>query len=117
TDPAWEHGVLIDEATTRVRCNYCQRDFTGGAHRLKHHLAGTSRDIKSCKSVPDDVKETMEDIMNGLRKKMLKKKCIDIEGDVDEAEVAANSNGKRKSVGEIALKDMFKRGLTTLTLI
>jgi hypothetical protein len=37
---------------------------------------------------------------------LLKNNCIDIEGDVVEPEVAANSNGKRKSVGEITHKDM-----------
>ncbi|CAJ2643761.1 unnamed protein product [Trifolium pratense] len=60
TDPAWEHGVMIDEATRRVRCNYCLQEFTGGAYRLKHHLARTSKDAKSCKLVPDDAKKAME---------------------------------------------------------
>jgi hypothetical protein len=23
TDQTWEYGVMIDEATRRVRCNYC----------------------------------------------------------------------------------------------
>jgi hypothetical protein len=73
TDQTWEHGVMIDEATRRVRCNYCQQKFTGGAYRLKHHLAGTSKDTKSCKLVPDDVKKTMEDIVRGLQKKVVEK--------------------------------------------
>jgi hypothetical protein len=97
TDQTWEYGVMIDEATRRVRCNYCQQEFTGGAYRLKHHLAGTSKDVKSCKLVSNDVKKTMEDIVCGLQKKLLKKNCIDIEGDVVEVEVVANSNRKRKS--------------------
>jgi hypothetical protein len=32
TDPTWEHDVIIDETTRRVRCNYCQQEFTGGAY-------------------------------------------------------------------------------------
>jgi hypothetical protein len=72
-DQTWEHGVMIDEATRRVRCNYCQQEFTGGTYRLKHHLAGTSKDAKSCKLVPDDVKKTMEDIVCGLQKKIVEK--------------------------------------------
>jgi hypothetical protein len=115
TDPAWEHGVTIDDDSRRVRCNYCKTDFTGGAYRLKLHLAGTSKDVRSCDSVPDDVKKTMEDIVDGLR--IRKKKSIGNECDVAEAEVAANSNGKRKNVREIARKDISKRGFTTLTLI
>ncbi|GAU23281.1 hypothetical protein TSUD_281760 [Trifolium subterraneum] len=73
---------LIDEATRRVRGNYRSQEHTRASYRLKHHLAGTSKDVDSCVVV--------------------------------EAEVAANSNGKRKSVREIARKDMFKRGVTTL---
>jgi hypothetical protein len=97
TDQAWEHGVMIDEATKRVGCNYCRQEFTKGAYRLKHHLAGSSKNDKSCKLVPDDVKKAMEDIVCGLQKKLLKKHWIDIEGDVAEAKIAADSNGKRKS--------------------
>ncbi|WJX34817.1 hypothetical protein P8452_22892 [Trifolium repens] len=73
TDQTWEHGVMINEATRRVRCNYCQQELTGGAYRLKHHLAGTSKDAKSCKLVPDDVKKTMEDIVCGFEKKIVEK--------------------------------------------
>ncbi|GAU10357.1 hypothetical protein TSUD_421740 [Trifolium subterraneum] len=107
---------LIDEATRRVRGNYRSQELTRAAYRLKHHLAGaeTSKDVDSCKLVPDDVKKAMEDIVYGLQKMLLKKNYIDVEGVVVEAEVAANSNGKRKSVREIARKDMFKRGVTTL---
>ncbi|PNX70295.1 DNA binding protein, partial [Trifolium pratense] len=83
TGPAWEHDVMIDEATRRVRCNYCPQEFSRGAYRLKPHLAGAGKDAKSCV--------------------------------VAEAEVAADSNGKSKSVREISRKDMFKRGVTTLT--
>ncbi|GAU26694.1 hypothetical protein TSUD_314710 [Trifolium subterraneum] len=83
TDPAWEHSVMIDEATRRVRYNYSPQEFTGGVYRFKHHLAGTSKDAKSCNVV--------------------------------EAKVGADSNGKRKSVWEIARKDRFIRGVTTLT--
>jgi hypothetical protein len=117
TDPAWEHGVVINELKNRVRCNYCKTDIAGSAYRLKLHLAGTSKDVRSCEKVPDDVKKTMKDILDGVRKKKLKKKSIDIEGDVAEVEVAANSNEKRKNVGEVARKDISKRGFTTLTLI
>ncbi|GAU41229.1 hypothetical protein TSUD_280290 [Trifolium subterraneum] len=105
---------LIDEATRRVRGNYRSQELTRAAYRLKHHLAGTSKDVDSCKLVPDDVKKAMEDIVYGLQKMLLKKNCIDVKGVVVEAEVAANSNGKRKSVRDIARKDMFKRGVTTL---
>jgi hypothetical protein len=65
TDPTREHDVLIDE-TTRVRWNYCQEEFLGGAYLLKHHLAWTSKHSKFCKLSPDDAKKAMEDIVYGL---------------------------------------------------
>ncbi|GAU26695.1 hypothetical protein TSUD_314720 [Trifolium subterraneum] len=108
------HRCALFHSTRRVRCNYRSQEFTGAAYRLKHHLAGTNKDSESCKLVLDDVKKAMEDIVYGLQKKLLKKNCIDVEGVVVEVEVATNSNGKRKSVREIARKDMFKRGVTTL---
>jgi hypothetical protein len=51
-----------------VRCNYCQQEFIGGVYRLKHHLVGTSKNVKYCKLVPDDAKKAMEDIVRGLQK-------------------------------------------------
>ncbi|GAU41228.1 hypothetical protein TSUD_280280 [Trifolium subterraneum] len=81
--PIMEHGVMIDEATRRVRYNYSPQEFTSGAYRFKHHLAGTSKDVKSC--------------------------------DVAGTKVGVDSNGKRKSVWEIARKDRFIRGVNTLT--
>ncbi|PNY09520.1 hypothetical protein L195_g006073 [Trifolium pratense] len=87
TDPAWQYRILID--------------------------------AKPCLTVPDDIKKAMVDIVNGLQKKLLKKSsAFDIESDNNveaDHEVAADSSGKRKSLREIPRKDMFKRGITTLT--
>jgi hypothetical protein len=57
----------------------------------------------------------MLDIVNGLQIENLKKIHIDlnIEGDNVDLELGDDAKGKRKSQGELATKDLFKRGLTT----
>lgn len=106
-----------------MKCRFCQLPFTGSAYRVKHHLAGTSRDVSPCPSVPSDVKKVMEDKVNELQKKLLKKANLLVDdaadGDKDGAadadlEIVDGGRGKRKSVREIAPKNMFKRGLTTM---
>ncbi|MQM20435.1 hypothetical protein Taro_053457 [Colocasia esculenta] len=38
-DIGWKHGVLIDAASKRVRCNHCGKEMNGGVYRLKQHIA------------------------------------------------------------------------------
>jgi hypothetical protein len=99
----------------RVMCKLCKHEFSGSAFRIKHHLAGTNKDVKLCINCTPELRQQMLDIINGLQIKNLKKNNIDlnIEGvDVD-LEVGDDAKGKRKSQGELATKDLFKRGLTT----
>lgn len=122
TDPAWEYAISTEPGSRRVQCKFCQLVFTGSAYRVKHHLAGTSRDVAVCPSVPLDVKKLMQDKVNKLQKKLLEKAnliVVDADGDKDgaadaELEIISGGRGKRKSAGEIAHKNMFKRGLTTM---
>jgi hypothetical protein len=50
-DHFWDHA---DDLNGRFKCNYCKREFPGGASRIKSHLAGVKgRDIVICEVVPD----------------------------------------------------------------
>jgi len=73
TDPAWEYAVSIEPGSRRVQCKFCQLAFSGSAYRVRHHLAGTSRDVAVCPSVPPDVKKVMQDKVGKLQKKLLEK--------------------------------------------
>ncbi|KAF3944276.1 hypothetical protein CMV_029246 [Castanea mollissima] len=54
-DPFWAHAEKVNGGF-KFKCNYCQRDFSGGASRIKAHLAGVSgHDIVACDAVPPDV--------------------------------------------------------------
>lgn len=121
TDPAWEYAISTEPGSRKVQCKFCQLIFTGSAYRVKHHLAGTSRDVGVCPSVPSDVKKVMQDKVNQLQKKLLKRANLIVvdDGDKDDAadadlEFVSGGRGKRKGAGEIAPKNMFKRGLTTM---
>lgn len=67
TDIAWKHEVSVDGGTRKIKCNYCAKVFIGGVYRLKHHLAGTQVNVCVCKSVPDEVKVHMWEIVKALQ--------------------------------------------------
>jgi len=68
TDVAWKHGICIDGDPRKIQCKFCQKTITGGVYRLKHHLAGTQKDVVACKSVTDEVKREMFEVVVGLHK-------------------------------------------------
>ncbi|KAL0331407.1 UNVERIFIED_CONTAM: hypothetical protein Sangu_1686200 [Sesamum angustifolium] len=68
-DACWEHCVLIDAARQKVRCNYCQREFSGGVYRMKFHLAQIrNKDIVPCTEVPNDVRDHIQGILSTHKK-------------------------------------------------
>lgn len=50
-NPVWKHRISIDGKTRNVKYKYCENVLTRGVYRLKHHLAGTSKDIGACITV------------------------------------------------------------------
>ena len=58
-DPGWEHCTKVTQdkkARMLVKCKHCGKDIWGGVFRIKHHLAGTSKDTASCIECPDEVR-------------------------------------------------------------
>ncbi|XP_020550397.1 uncharacterized protein LOC105164271 isoform X2 [Sesamum indicum] len=78
-DACWEHCVLIDAARQKVRCNYCQREFSGGVYRMKFHLAQIrNKDIVPCTEVPNDVRDHIQGILSTHKKqKTLKRQRVE----------------------------------------
>ena len=57
-DRIWIHAEKLNN---HFKCNYCNGEFTGGARRIKYHLARVSgHDIAPCESVPEDIREVLE---------------------------------------------------------
>ncbi|XP_057949057.1 uncharacterized protein LOC131144428 [Malania oleifera] len=74
-DACWEHCVLVDATRQKVRCNYCQREFSGGVYRMKFHLAQIkNKDIVPCAEVPNDVRDHIQSILNAPKKPKTPKK-------------------------------------------
>uniref|UniRef100_A0A6N2MWB4 BED-type domain-containing protein n=1 Tax=Salix viminalis TaxID=40686 RepID=A0A6N2MWB4_SALVM len=58
-DVGKQHGIDIENTSRKVQCKYCQKIFSGGIYRFKHHLACTRKDVEPCHQVPADVKQMM----------------------------------------------------------
>jgi hypothetical protein len=69
TDIAWNHGVAIDGTGRKIKCKYCGKIVSGGVYRLKHHLAGTNKNVEACPTVPIEVKVQMWDVVASLQQK------------------------------------------------
>ena len=66
-DHFWDHA---DNLNGRFKCNYCKREFPGGASRIKSHLAGVKGcDIVICEVVPDNVRKEAYEATEGRNKK------------------------------------------------
>ncbi|MQL96510.1 hypothetical protein Taro_029203, partial [Colocasia esculenta] len=64
-DIGWKHGVLIDAASKRVRCNHCGKEMNRGVYRLKQHIAGIGTNVVKCKHCPRELVNEMKDYMAG----------------------------------------------------
>ncbi|MQL79890.1 hypothetical protein Taro_012332, partial [Colocasia esculenta] len=64
-DIGWKHGVLIDAASKRVRCNHCGKEMNGGVYRLKQHIAGIGTNVVKCKHCPRELVNEMKEYMAG----------------------------------------------------
>ena len=58
-DQFWAYVVKVNG---RFKCNFCEQDFSGGASRIKAHLAGVPGQIKVCNAVPQEVQEKAQAI-------------------------------------------------------
>jgi len=86
--------------------------LTGGVYKLKHHLAGISKDVGACISVSEEVKKLMLDTVVTLRQNLLKKSMSREESNVGYSENAR----KRPSEEEIEdSSNIFKRKGTQTT--
>ena len=67
-DRFWEHA---EDLNGRFKCKFCERDFAGGASRIKCHLAGVKgHDIDICTKVSKEVQEEAALIIGEPKKKL-----------------------------------------------
>ncbi|KAM3750055.1 hypothetical protein ACB098_04G008600 [Castanea mollissima] len=105
-DQFWAYAENLNG---RFKCNFCKRDFAGGASRIKAHLAGVSgHDIVACDAVPPDVQ-------NQARATQKKREAQATQGTNKKLKSASTSASKLKNKGkeeymaEIVLNDVVDR--------
>ncbi|KAF3790980.1 hypothetical protein EJ110_NYTH15271 [Nymphaea thermarum] len=88
-DPTWQWCVRVKKNNRlRLKCNFCGNTLSGGISRMKHHLAGTSKDAAACvggpnKPLPPFVRQQCLDMLHALHQKRIQK-------EIEEAEVGYN---------------------------
>ncbi|XP_042421857.1 uncharacterized protein LOC122009670 [Zingiber officinale] len=77
TDIGWEYGEEVDNDSRKIKCRFCKEIILGNVFRFKHHLACTKKDVKACKSVPDEVIKQMRRVLD--QQKSSKRKSMNDE--------------------------------------
>ncbi|CAL5184983.1 unnamed protein product [Lathyrus oleraceus] len=118
TDITWKHGVSVDGGTRKIRCNYCAKVLIEGVYRLKHHLAGTQVNVCVCKSVPDEVKVQMWEIVKALQVNHNEKFDDDTDVErvrgkrpVEDDSNATPTNFSKKRSTQATINNIFKKNL------
>ncbi|GAU36121.1 hypothetical protein TSUD_374840 [Trifolium subterraneum] len=117
-DIAWNHDVAIDETRRKIKCKYCGKIVSGGVYRLKHHLAGTQKDVEACPTVPVEVKVQMWDVVASLQQKLVKKtQSAEFDEQINVIADSADEAGKRKiSLDADSPTNLFKRKNSQTTI-
>ena len=78
--PEWDNVVILNDNSIRslnpkVKCVFCEKEFFGGACRIRSHFLGDDRKhVSQCKAVPDAVRQLLEKNDEKRRKEAAKKK-------------------------------------------
>ncbi|KAL4558395.1 hypothetical protein LXL04_036595 [Taraxacum kok-saghyz] len=113
TDVGWEHG--IDLGNRRVKCKYCNSEFSGNVYRLKHHLARTSNNVAPCPQVPEHVSLQFATLLEEISLTAKKKKGVFLI-DEDEETYEKNDRGNlqncatKKGKVQNTLNSIYKKG-------
>ncbi|XLR64957.1 hypothetical protein S83_015629, partial [Arachis hypogaea] len=92
TNVGWEHRISI---------------FSEGIYRLKHHLAGTQKDVEACTSVTDKVKKQTWDVVSRLQVNLIKK--INMGGGSPARTAAEGDTTTEKRKGKELEGNIFKK--------
>ncbi|KAK4268993.1 hypothetical protein QN277_022207 [Acacia crassicarpa] len=104
-DPAWKHLIEVLR-TKKLKCKYCPKVMSAGVFCVKHHLAGTSKDVEPCISVPEEVKIEMLNLLVGAQRKPSQ---IQEEAVSGATASASNIFKKRRSSAPITLNTLLKK--------
>ena len=119
-DVGWQHGIDIENTSRKVQCKYCQKIFSGGIYRFKHHLACTRKDVEPCHQVPADVKQMMLNVLVKSLEASEKKRKASLfftsgEDADEDFEISSINKGKKPISGsgstQMTINQMLKKDI------
>lgn len=88
-DQFWDYAE--QRLDGRFKCNFCRGDFSGGATRIKAHLAGVSgHDIVACAAVSQEVQKEAR----ATQETNKKLKCTSSSSSAKERKITSASSSK-----------------------
>ncbi|KAG5382989.1 hypothetical protein IGI04_034459 [Brassica rapa subsp. trilocularis] len=72
----------------KIKCKLCGKEFSGGAYRIKEHIANIPGNVSACPKSSKDDKEKCKNAIEEANKKKEKKVTLN-----DELQLTANVHG------------------------
>ncbi|XP_010476554.2 PREDICTED: uncharacterized protein LOC104755784 [Camelina sativa] len=96
-DVGWEFGVLVNPTNLdKVKCKLCGKEFSGGVHRLKQHVARIQGNVSGC---PNSNIEDQEKCKLAMQEAKNKKKRVRMKD--SEIRNSANIDERRQMEDEV----------------
>ncbi|WZZ77847.1 hypothetical protein YC2023_098419 [Brassica napus] len=77
-DVAWEYGMLCNPSNPdKVKCKLCGKLFSGGAFRIKEHIAKIPGNVSACPLSTKDDQEKCKNAIDEAKKKKKSKRSSD----------------------------------------
>ncbi|CAG7901552.1 unnamed protein product [Brassica rapa] len=77
-DVAWEYGMLCNPSNPdKVKCKLCGKLFSGGAFRIKEHIAKIPGNVSACPLSTKDDQEKCKNAIDEAKKKKKNKRSSD----------------------------------------
>ncbi|XP_038713405.1 uncharacterized protein LOC120007275 [Tripterygium wilfordii] len=109
-DIGWEYGIEVGHDAKKVQCKFCAKISSGGIYCFKHHLACTNDNVGACRSVPDDVRKRMLEILSqGMEAKERKSNMLLRQHEIGSS-LCISVKGKKSST-QVTMNELFKKDL------
>ncbi|XP_018461154.1 uncharacterized protein LOC108832156 [Raphanus sativus] len=77
-DAAWEYGMLCNPSNPdKVKCKLCGKQFSGGAFRIKEHIARIPGNVSACRQSTKDDQEKCRKAIDEAKNKKKNKRSSD----------------------------------------
>jgi len=70
----WQHAIVVDNKSSKMKCNYCHNEKSDSASRFKHHLATTRKTVEPCRVDLYEVRQQMLDIVHKFQRNHINKR-------------------------------------------